>query len=118
MRRDLSQLDGYRFTRAIAHRSPWNEQVEFMLFRHEHSQPRRVAMPIQFVDVPDDSIGAPGIPTFRLEGMEAQELMDMLWDCGLRPTQAKASAGQTEAVMRHLEDMRALAFSTLEIAKP
>lgn len=46
---------------------------------------------------------------------EAQELMDMLWSCGLRPTQGKSSIGQLEAVERHLADMRAIAFNKLEI---
>ena len=54
-------------------------------------------------------------PTFCLYGPEAQELMNMLWNCGLRPTQSQSSAGQLEAVERHLADMRAIAFNKLEI---
>ena len=50
--------------------------------------------------------------------MEAQELMDMLWDCGLRPAQSKSSAGQVEAIQRHLADMRTIAFNRLEIETP
>jgi hypothetical protein len=44
--------------------------------------------------------------------------MDRLWTCGLRPSQAKAVAGTQAAIERHLEDMRVLAFSTLDIPKP
>ena len=48
----------------------------------------------------------------------AQRLMDELWTAGLRPTQGKQSEGVTAAQGRHLEDMRAIAFAKLEVAKP
>jgi hypothetical protein len=41
--------------------------------------------------------------------------MDLLWNCGLRPTQGRSSAGQLDAVELHLADMRAIAFNKLEI---
>jgi hypothetical protein len=113
--RDLSQYEFYKFIRAVAHRDPWSEQVGFLLVEHVSGQPRRVAKPLEFVELPD---GAPLDPTFRLQGMEAQELMDMLWNCGLRPTQSKSSAGQMEAIQRHLADMRTIAFNRLEIETP
>lgn len=40
----------------------------------------------------------------------AQQLMDDLWRCGLRPTEGKGSAGQLTATEYHLEDMRKLVF--------
>jgi hypothetical protein len=113
--RNLSGCDFYKSVRAIAHRDPWSEEIGLLVAEHVSGQPRRVAKPLEFVELPD---GAPLDPTIRLAGMEAQELMDMLWDCGLRPTQSKSSIGQTEAIIRHLEDMRAVAFSKLEIPKP
>lgn len=57
-------------------------------------------------------------PVFRLEMRAAQELIDQLWNCGLRPTQGRQSEGATEAQGRHLADMRAIAFAKLEITKP
>ena len=110
--RDTSGYDWYRFIRAIAHRDPWSEKVEFLLCHHETGKPRAVAKPLEFEEVPQ---GAIVNPTFSLHGDEAQELMDMLWNCGLRPTQGKQSAGQLDAVERHLADMRAIAFNKLEI---
>lgn len=86
-----------------------------MLLHLVSGKPRAVCAPLQFNEIPE---GARLQPTFRLHGEEAQELMDMLWNCGLRPTQSKSSAGQLEAVERHLADMRAIAFSKLEIEKP
>ncbi len=40
----------------------------------------------------------------------AQELMDSLWQCGLRPSEGSGSAGALAATQRHLEDLRALVF--------
>lgn len=40
----------------------------------------------------------------------AQELMDELWHCGLRPSDGTGSAGSLRATEKHLEDMRKLAF--------
>ncbi len=48
--------------------------------------------------------------TFRLANTEAQELMDSLWQCGVRPSEGTGSAGQLAAVQYHLEDMRKLVF--------
>jgi hypothetical protein len=40
----------------------------------------------------------------------AQELMDDLWQCGVRPSEGSGSAGSLAATERHLHDMRALVF--------
>ncbi len=47
-------------------------------------------------------------PTCILGREEAQELMDSLWECGVRPIAGKGSAGQLKATEYHLEDMRKL----------
>ena len=44
-----------------------------------------------------------------------QELMNSLWECGLRPAQAAGSAGQLDTMKAHLEDMRKVAFKFLKI---
>ena len=49
-------------------------------------------------------------PTFSLQTAEAQQFMDELWRCGLRPTEGTGSAGSLAATERHLADMRALVF--------
>lgn len=45
----------------------------------------------------------------------AQELMNSLWECGLRPAQGAGSAGQLETMKAHLEDMRRIAFKFLKL---
>ncbi len=57
-------------------------------------------------------------PVFRLETEKAQELMDSLWRCGIRPTEGRGSAGQLAAVERHLLDMRTLTFDKLKCERP
>lgn len=65
--------------------------------------------------------GEPGTivpPLFHLDLKAAQELMDDLWGSGVRPTEGKGSAGAMRVIERHLEDMRAIVFDKLKIAKP
>ena len=53
-------------------------------------------------------------PTFELDNTTAQELMDGLWHCGLRPSEGTGSAGAMAATQKHLEDMRKIAFLRIE----
>ena len=55
-----------------------------------------------------------GEPTLRLDHDEARGLMDELWRAGVRPTEV-GSPGQLAAITRHLEDMRMLAFKSLDL---
>jgi len=59
----------------------------------------------------------PRAPAFALSDQETQSLMDNLWKCGFRPTEARGSAGSMEAQSKHLEDMRKIAFNKLKIDK-
>lgn len=47
-------------------------------------------------------------PFVVLRPEQAQELMDQLWNCGVRPIAAHGSTGQLASTERHLEDMRHL----------
>ena len=49
-------------------------------------------------------------PLLKISENAAQELMDQLWSCGLRPSQGSGSAGSLSATQYHLEDMRKLVF--------
>ena len=52
-------------------------------------------------------------PTLNLKTDEAQQLMDELWRCGLRPTEGTGSAGSLAATQAHLDNMTAIAFAAL-----
>ena len=43
----------------------------------------------------------------------AQELIDSLWDCGLRPSEGSGSAGSLKATENHLKDMQTLSWRLL-----
>lgn len=46
-------------------------------------------------------------PLLYLDMAEAQEIIDELWRCGVRPTDGAGSAGMMAAVQEHLKDLRA-----------
>ena len=54
-------------------------------------------------------------PSLRLTNLQAQALMDQLWQCGLRPTEGNGSAGSLAATERHLADMRAIVAKVTEV---
>ena len=54
-------------------------------------------------------------PTTTIDIDAAQTLMDDLWNAGLRPTEGTGSAGALRSTHNHLEDMRKIAFHTLNI---
>lgn len=70
---------------------------------------RAVGSTITFREVDDNT---PIEPTITVSPETAQGLMDELWRCGFRPTEAKGGEQAFEAQRRHLEDMRALVFAT------
>lgn len=59
-------------------------------------------------------IGTRVDPMLHLSIHEAQQLVDELWQCGLRPSEGSGSAGAMAATQKHLEDMRTLVFKKQE----
>jgi len=103
------------YSRVLAHADPWDESVGLMIAHYPLNGPRAVCTNLVFNEVKDGEFLQ---PILRLQHPEAQELMDMLWAAGLRPTGGKSTTGQLEATERHLADMRQLVFTSLEIPKP
>jgi hypothetical protein len=60
------------------------------------------------------SIGQSAVlsPILSINMTSAQQLIDELWRCGLRPSEGSGSAGALSATQKHLEGMRALVFDT------
>jgi len=56
-------------------------------------------------------------PFLKIDNHEAQQLMDDLWECGLRPSEGTGSAGAMAAIQKHLQDMKTIAFHALKIQK-
>ena len=68
--------------------------------------------------LPDDGGCVSNEPFATLEKESAQQLMDDLWRCGIRPTEGEGTAGSMRAVERHLADARAIAFAKLNSPVP
>ena len=73
---------------------------------------RSIARPALF-EAEDDAGEKTLEPVLSMNEKAAQELMDALWDVGLRPTEGSGSAGSLAATERHLKDMRAIAMGLL-----
>jgi hypothetical protein len=63
----------------------------------------------------DDYSGRYLAPSLTLDRLSGQQLMDELWQCGLRPSEGTGSAGQLAAVQQHLGDMRKIVAAKLEV---
>lgn len=48
--------------------------------------------------------------SMELKHDQAQQLMNELWRCGLRPKNGEGTSAQVDALKYHLEDMRSLVF--------
>ena len=104
-----------------AHLDPFNKRFRFLLLGHRFDENDKKCIDIATGMVFSEA--GPGVeyaPTFTCATEEAQQMMDELWRCGLRPTEGSGSAGSLAATERHLEDMRRLVFEsrTKEDAKP
>lgn len=96
-------MQGIRF---YAERQPWGNGIALHMSK---SQGERfdVAQPVVLQKTEPDTITDPFL---RIDIRAAQQLMDELWQCGLRPTEGTGSAGSLAATERHLDDMRRLVF--------
>lgn len=93
------------------------QAIEIRLFELQGMNgDRAIGLPITYAIPKND--GERMEPTVCLRGEQAQQLMDALWDVGVRPAQGHGSSGQLAATLKHLEDMRAMAFSTLAVEAP
>ena len=62
------------------------------------------------VKVESGTTASPG-PLLSLRHDEAKELMDVLWSCGIRPSNGEGNAGQLGATQAHLKDMQSIAMA-------
>ena len=87
---------------------PWSDEIELRLgMERNGARLYSIARPLVFEDIPE---GARVDPFVTVDVNVAQDLMDELWRCGLRPREGTGSAGSLAATERHLNDMRRLVF--------
>lgn len=97
----------------FASNAPWHRGIDLLLVSKVNStSPNAYGTKIEF-ETPEH----PGVeiePTIRMDYDNAQNLMDELWSCGLRPTEGSGSAGALAATQKHLDDMRKLVFDYIQ----
>ena len=95
-----------------AARHPWSDGFDFLIMERtwDRNNPNASKRVVTAMTVSDVAPGSMYAPTLSMTDDAAQQLMDNLWGAGLRPSDAKESAGALVATTRHLEDMRTLVF--------
>lgn len=95
----------------MARRENWSEGISIYMRQRTVGDGDAVAQPVTLVR---REPGTPAQPMLRLQIHQAQQLMDELWQCGLRPTEGTGSAGSLAATERHLADMQKIALTLLK----
>ena len=91
----------------MARRDDWSEDVSLYMRQRTVGHGTTVATSIHMVHYEPGQIVK---PILRLAIQQAQQLMDQLWQCGIRPTEGTGSAGALAATQKHLDDMRKIVF--------
>ncbi len=90
----------------------WMDRVDILVCQRDHTTDKigSVAEPLQFTMKARD----PGMPilqaTLELSSQEASNLMNALWQAGVRPSDFKHPSGEVNRLEAHLSDMRKLVF--------
>ena len=87
----------------------WGDSIS-LVYYEKHGDRAFYSSKVDLTEIKRGELVTPD-PVFNHIPREAmQQLMDELWECGLRPAQGAGSAGQLAAVERHLADMQRLVF--------
>lgn len=95
----------------MARRDDWQEGVSIFMRQRTAGLRTVFAEPVV---MKEREPGTMLEPMLRLGIHQAQQLMDELWQCGLRPTEGTGSAGSLAATERHLRDMQTIAMGLLK----
>jgi hypothetical protein len=97
-------------THVVANRSTWGASVQIAIYQLDMAGRCSMAS----IEMREAVEGQELSPAITLNPNQAQELIDSLWQAGLRPTEGTGSAGSLKATENHLADMRKIAFKLLE----
>jgi hypothetical protein len=98
-------------TEIYANKVIFSNALQFAFIQRGQRGRPAAAKPMVFEVVEEGAIVEPAI-TIGID--EAQQFIDELWRCGLRPTEGTGSAGSLAATERHLHDMQAIAKGLLK----
>lgn len=92
---------------ARVQKGSWSRDLEILLI---DKSSKDFAVVTDLIVTHGIDVGVVVEPSFKMSYEHAQQLMDDLWVCGLRPSEGTGSAGALAATQKHLEDMRKLVF--------
>lgn len=96
-------------SRFMAHLEPWSDRISLRYgFQTVGDGWTSMGRPPMTKHKPGQIIE----PFLEITKDEAQQLMDTLWTCGLRPSEGTGSAGAMAATQAHLKDLQRLVFKT------
>lgn len=96
----------------------WRDGVTILPFVIDYNQRKRQKIAkIEWEEVKESTPISTGEDTFHLLPTEAQELMDDLWQCGIRPTEGTGSAGAMQEAQNHIKDLREFGTRLLAIVE-
>lgn len=97
-------------------RRNFGRQIDVQMFVPRDDGSTDVATLVTFQHVKiHEAVEDVGSVPLTLGERQAQELMDELWRCGLRPSEGTGSAGSLAATERHLKDMQRIAMGLLRL---
>jgi len=102
-------------TIVVAERSFHNRCYNLLVLKSEGSEPGTNAIGRLVFEDYEQFSQVPPQPTVALSETQCQQLMDSLWDCGIRPAEGSGSAGSLAATERHLNDMKKIVSKTLKV---
>lgn len=96
-------------TKVKAWKAPWSfaDEIHLAILHFDYQHQKCFIGELVMKEFAETIVPA---PTLVMNTHQGQILMDMLWECGLRPSQGSGSAGSLAATEKHLADMRELVF--------
>lgn len=98
-------------TEIRAHAVPWERRIQLLITQEDERGNMYAAKPVAFEECGENELQE---PTVKIDFDAAQQLMDELWRCGLRPAEGRGSAGAMAATENHLADMRTITMALLK----
>jgi hypothetical protein len=97
--------------------APWGRGLSVWLVDRHQDGKVFVAPPVVFTECDPGETSA---PSFAMSQEAAQELMNRMWQLGIRPRDGEGTMAHVGAMKAHIEDLRKVAFShhdTCQIAR-
>lgn len=86
---------------------PWALNLGVWLVERRADGSKGVAAPVVFASLP---AGASAPPSLSLSREAAQDLMNRMWQLGIRPLDGEGTLAHVGAMQEHIEDLRRVAF--------